>query len=108
MSLIDKLTGRAKQAAGDVTGDTLSALIGAPQEELHFELADAVAVNDARGVFEVINGVVQGGHDLRHVTGQILVPVLVAKEEGILDQAIYDGVVETREPSPGRVLVAAE
>ena len=28
-----------------------------------------------------------------NVTGQMLVPVLVAKEEGILDQGIYDGRV---------------
>jgi Na+/H+-dicarboxylate symporter len=43
-----------------------------------------------------------------NVTGQILVPVLVAKEERILDQAIYDGAVATREPAAETVLVAAE
>jgi Na+/H+-dicarboxylate symporter len=43
-----------------------------------------------------------------NVTGQILVPVLVAKEERILDQAIYDGAVEAREPATEAVLVAAE
>jgi hypothetical protein len=34
--------------------------------------------------------------------------VLVAKEERILDRAIYDGAVETREPATETVLVAAE
>jgi Na+/H+-dicarboxylate symporter len=43
-----------------------------------------------------------------NVTGQILVPVLVAKEERILDQAVYDGAVETREPIADTVLVPAE
>src|SRR5206468_67588 len=37
-----------------------------------FELADAVAVHDARGVFEVVHRLVQEGQDLRHLTGQIL------------------------------------
>jgi hypothetical protein len=34
--------------------------------------------------------------------------VLVAKEERILDQALYDGAVETRAPVGETVLVAAE
>jgi Na+/H+-dicarboxylate symporter len=43
-----------------------------------------------------------------NVTGQILVPVLVAKEERVLDLAVYNGAVETREPHREAVLVAAE
>jgi Na+/H+-dicarboxylate symporter len=45
---------------------------------------------------------------MTNVTGQVLVPVLVAKEEGILDQAVYDGAIETRAPARETVLVAAE
>jgi Na+/H+-dicarboxylate symporter len=45
---------------------------------------------------------------MTNVTGQVLVPVLVAKEERTLDQTIYDGAVETRAPARETVLVAAE
>src|SRR5437879_7675690 len=50
-------------------------LIGAPRTDLQFELADALSVGDARGIFELVNGLVQEGQDLRHVTGQILAHV---------------------------------
>jgi Na+/H+-dicarboxylate symporter len=45
---------------------------------------------------------------MTNVTGQILVPVIVAKEERILDQTVYDGAVETHTPAGQAVLVAAE
>ena len=60
------------------------------------------------GYIVAIDRVVDMMRTATNVTGQILVPVLVAKEERILDQAVYDGAVETREPSAGTVLVAAE
>jgi len=57
---------------GEVTEETISFLIGAPRSDVQFELGDAVAVRDARGVFEVIHQLVQEGQDLRHLTGQVL------------------------------------
>jgi Na+/H+-dicarboxylate symporter len=60
------------------------------------------------GYIIAIDRVVDMMRTMTNVTGQVLVPVLVAKEEGILDQAVYDGVVETRAPARETVLVAAE
>jgi DNA polymerase-3 subunit gamma/tau len=60
---------------GTVTVETVRMLVGAPRTDLQFELADALAVGDARGIFELVNGLVQEGQDLRHVTGQILAHV---------------------------------
>jgi DNA polymerase III subunit gamma/tau len=62
-------------AGGTVTIETVRMLVGAPRTDLQFELADALAVGDARGIFELVNGLVQEGQDLRHVTGQILAHV---------------------------------
>jgi DNA polymerase-3 subunit gamma/tau len=58
--------------AGTVTEETVLALLGGPQEDVQFELADAVAVGDAQGVFALVQRVVEAGNDLRHVTGQLL------------------------------------
>jgi len=57
---------------GEVTEQTVIALIGAPRSDLQFELADAVAIQDSAAVFEIVNRVVQEGHDFRHVAGQIV------------------------------------
>jgi DNA polymerase III subunit gamma/tau len=57
---------------GTVTEATVEALLGAPQGDAMFELADAVSIGDARGVFEVVERLVQEGNDLRHFTGQAL------------------------------------
>jgi DNA polymerase-3 subunit gamma/tau len=62
-------------AGGNVTIETVRMLVGAPRTDLQFELADALSVGDARGIFELVNGLVQEGQDLRHVTGQILAHV---------------------------------
>jgi DNA polymerase III subunit gamma/tau len=59
-------------AEGTVTAETVGALIGETREESRFELADAIAVGDARGVFETVNRLVQEGNDLRHLTGQVM------------------------------------
>ena len=56
----------------EVTEETVAALIGAPQSDVHFELADAVAIQDVQGVFQIVNRLVQEGRDFRHITGQIL------------------------------------
>jgi Na+/H+-dicarboxylate symporter len=60
------------------------------------------------GYIIAIDRVVDMMRTMTNVTGQVLVPVIVAKEERVLDQAVYDGVVETRAPAGGTVLVAAE
>ena len=48
------------------------ALLGAPRGEVQHELADAVAIGDARGVFELVARLVQDGQDLRNVTAESL------------------------------------
>src|SRR5436190_5034677 len=53
----------------EITEETVALLIGAGEEDLPFELADAIAVADATAVFDAIDRLVQDGHDLRHATG---------------------------------------
>jgi DNA polymerase-3 subunit gamma/tau len=55
-----------------VTEETVAALIGTPAGDLQFELADAVAVGDAGGVFTLMQRVVEEGNDLRHFTALAL------------------------------------
>jgi DNA polymerase III subunit gamma/tau len=69
LSLLDQ---SSVLGGGEVTEETIASLIGAPQGDVHFELADAVAIQDVQGVFQIVNRLVQEGHDFRHVTGQIL------------------------------------
>src|SRR5262249_56182131 len=69
LSLLDQ---SSVLGGGQVTVETVRMLAGAPRTDLQFELADALSVGDARGTFELVNGLVQEGQDLRHVTGQIL------------------------------------
>lgn len=57
---------------GEITDQTVQALIGAPQADVQFELGDAVAVHDTRSVFQIVDRMVQEGHDLRFLTGQVL------------------------------------
>jgi DNA polymerase-3 subunit gamma/tau len=57
---------------GEVSEQSILALVGAPQADAMFELADAVSVGDARTVFAVVERLVQDGTDLRHFTGQAL------------------------------------
>jgi DNA polymerase-3 subunit gamma/tau len=65
LSLLDQA---AVLGGGEVTVDVLGALIGTPEADLQFDLADAVAVGDAKGVFGVVQQLVQEGRDLRHFT----------------------------------------
>src|SRR2546430_2299513 len=58
--------------AGEVGEDTVALLLGAQEGDTQFELADAIAVGDTQGVFQVVDRLVQEGHDLRHLTGQTL------------------------------------
>jgi DNA polymerase-3 subunit gamma/tau len=57
---------------GTVDDDVVRALLGAPRGEVQFEIADAVAVGDARSTFQIVNRLVQDGQDLRNVTSQTL------------------------------------
>ena len=50
----------------------VTTLLGAPRVEVQHELADAVAVGDARAAFELIDRLVQDGRDLRTVTSEAL------------------------------------
>jgi DNA polymerase-3 subunit gamma/tau len=69
LSLLDQAS---LLGGGQVDEDVLSSLVGSGQTAVHYELADAVAVGDARSVFEIVHGLVQQGQDLRHVTQQAL------------------------------------
>jgi DNA polymerase III subunit gamma/tau len=57
---------------GKVGADEVGQLIGRPDLDEHFALADAVAVGDAREVFALIHRLVQDGHDLRHFASQAM------------------------------------
>ncbi|MDQ4006316.1 MAG: hypothetical protein M3135_08475, partial [Actinomycetota bacterium] len=51
--------------------EEVSRLIGTPDLEEHFSMADAVAVGGAREVFGIIHRLVEAGHDLRYFTTQV-------------------------------------
>ena len=59
-------------AAQTIDDDAVTTLLGAPRAEVQHELADAVAVGDARATFELVNRLVQDGQDLRTVTAEAL------------------------------------
>ncbi|MFB3739150.1 MAG: DNA polymerase III subunit gamma/tau, partial [Candidatus Velamenicoccus archaeovorus] len=58
--------------AGRIGEDVVASLVGAGPSDVQYALADAVAVGDARTVFELVNGIVQEGRDVRHVTNETL------------------------------------
>ena len=58
--------------AGKVTDETVQHLLGAPPSDVQHALADAVSVGDAKGMFVIVNRLVQEGQDLRHVTSETL------------------------------------
>jgi DNA polymerase-3 subunit gamma/tau len=70
LSLLDQTS---VLSGGEITEETVASLIGAPQTDVQFELADAIAVNDGRAVFEIVHRLVQQGFDFRHLIGQVLV-----------------------------------
>jgi DNA polymerase-3 subunit gamma/tau len=55
-----------------IDDDVVRTLLGAPRGEVQHELADAVAIGDAKGVFEIVGRLVQDGQDLRNVTAEAL------------------------------------
>ncbi len=69
LSLLDQAT-----VLGGTTVDdaAVRALLGAPRDEIHHELADVVAIGDVHGAFAVVGRLVQDGQDLRHVTADAL------------------------------------
>ncbi len=69
LSLLDQAS---VLGAGDIDVGVVASLIGAGRSDALFALADAVSVGDARGVFEVVNGLVQEGQDLRYLTSEAL------------------------------------
>ena len=69
LSLLDQAS---VLGAGDVDEAVVASLIGSGRSDVQFALADAVSVGDARGVFQVVSGLVQEGQDLRHVTSEAL------------------------------------
>ena len=69
LSLLDQAGVLGGQKVDDAA---IQALLGAPRSEVQVELADAVAVGDARTTFEVVNRLVQDGQDLRNVTTETL------------------------------------
>jgi DNA polymerase-3 subunit gamma/tau len=68
LSLLDQA---AVLGGGKVTDEEVVRLIGTPELEVQFSLADAVAVGDAREVFGVVHRLVEAGHDLRYFTNQV-------------------------------------
>ena len=69
LSLLDQ----ASVLGGERVDDgVVQALLGAPRSQVQVELADAVAVGDARSTFEIVNRLVQDGQDLRNVTNETL------------------------------------
>jgi len=69
LSLLDQ----ASVMGGETIDDAVvQSLLGAPRGEVQHELADAVAVGDARSTFEIVNRLVQDGQDIRNVTAEAL------------------------------------
>jgi DNA polymerase III subunit gamma/tau len=95
LSLLDQA---AVLGGGEVTPEVVGALIGTPESDLEFDLADAVAVDDAKGIFAVVQQLVEEGRDLRHFTTGItnhfrnLLLALVSPD----DPAIVDVAPELR------------
>ena len=72
LSLLDQ----ARVLGGDkIDDDVVHALLGAPRGEVQHELADSIAVGDARGAFEIVGRLVADGQDVRNVTNESLGPL---------------------------------
>jgi DNA polymerase-3 subunit gamma/tau len=69
LSLLDQ----ASVMGGETIDDAVvQSLLGAPRGEVQHELADAVAVGDARTTFQIVDRLVQDGQDIRNVTAEAL------------------------------------
>jgi DNA polymerase-3 subunit gamma/tau len=69
LSLLDQAS---VLGAGSIDEQTVASLIGTGRTDVQYQLADAVAVGDAKGVFELVSRLVLEGQDLRHVTNEVL------------------------------------
>jgi DNA polymerase III subunit gamma/tau len=69
LSLLDQASVLGGKAIDD---DVIASLIGSGRSDVQYALGDAVAVGDAKGVFELVNQLVQEGIDLRHVTNEVI------------------------------------
>jgi DNA polymerase III subunit gamma/tau len=69
LSLLDQAS---VLGAGEIGADIVLSLIGSGRSDVQYALGDAVAVGDAKGVFELVSRLVQEGQDLRHVTNEVL------------------------------------
>jgi DNA polymerase III subunit gamma/tau len=69
LSLLDQAS---VLGAGTIDEQIVLSLIGSGRSDVQMALADAVAVGDAKGVFELVARLVQEGQDLRHVTNEVL------------------------------------
>jgi DNA polymerase-3 subunit gamma/tau len=69
LSLLDQAS---VLGAGEIDEDTVTSLIGTGRSDVQYALGDAVAVGDAKGVFELVSRLVLEGQDLRHVTNEVL------------------------------------
>jgi DNA polymerase III subunit gamma/tau len=69
LSLLDQAS---VLGAGEITEDVVASLIGSGRTDVQYALGDAVAVGDAKAVFELVDRLVQEGQDLRHLTTEVL------------------------------------
>src|SRR5215211_373020 len=69
LSLLDQAS---VLGAGEIGEDIVLSLIGSGRSDVQYALGEAVAVGDAKGVFELVSRLVQEGQDLRHVTNEVL------------------------------------
>jgi DNA polymerase III subunit gamma/tau len=69
LSLLDQAS---VMGGATIDDDVVRALLGAPSGEVQHELADSVAVGDARGIFETVARLVHDGQELRNVTAEAL------------------------------------
>ena len=69
LSLLDQAS---VLGGGEIDEETVTSLIGSGRSDVQVALGDAVAVGDAKSVFELVHRLVQEGQDLRHVTNEVL------------------------------------
>jgi DNA polymerase-3 subunit gamma/tau len=69
LSLLDQASVLGDRTVDD---DVVRSLLGAPRAEIRSEVADAVAVGDAREMFHIVDRLVADGQDMRNVTGELL------------------------------------
>lgn len=69
ISLLDQAS---VMGGAEIDDAAVEVLLGAPRGEVQHELADAVAVGDARSAFQIVNRLVRDGQDLRNVTAEAL------------------------------------